>query len=406
MSAGESQNLPGPLDQAEAMYRDAAAQLPVTGAMIARRARHFATSARLRRDEPQAMRRLAEVTGGLGDVPSVHGLLPRVLDGALSLMGADFGTVQLVDPVTGSLRLVTHSGFGPGFLEYFAVVDDSHSACGRAASKGAQAVIADVNADPDFAPHRGIAAASGVRAVQSTPLADQAGRMVGMVSTHFRRPHRPAGLDLRIMVLLADVAGDAIAGRLDALSEGLADPVGRAGIPALLGPRGGPGLGVTALPGPGGWDSSELGLVPEAASLEDTMSHFAGYIVNRLFSVGLSLDSAHSVIGKGPAGDRVAAATDQVDRLIREIRTTMFSLAEDRTALLKERMVQTARTLQATALDAAALLEQQADLARRPGRLDYPTEIKRWRAFAHQAEQMAKRWEQRRWLEPPREDRP
>ena len=39
--------------------------------------------------------------------------------------------------------------------------------------------------------------------------------------------------------------------------------------------------------------------------------------------------------------------------------------------------------------------ERQADQARRPGQLDYPTEIKRWRAFADQAEQMARRWEQR-----------
>jgi len=27
--------------------------------------------------------------------------------------------------------------------------------------------------------------------------------------------------------------------------------------------------------------------------------------------------------------------------------------------------------------------------------MDYPAEIKRWRAFADQAEQMARRWEQR-----------
>jgi hypothetical protein len=35
---------------------------------------------------------------------------------------------------------------------------------------------------------------------------------------------------------------------------------------------------------------------------------------------------------------------------------------------------------------------QQADLIRKPWRMDYPAEIKRWRAVADQAEQMAKRW--------------
>jgi hypothetical protein len=58
-----------------------------------------------------------------------------------------------------------------------------------------------------------------------------------MISTHFRRPHRPAGLDLRAMELFADVAGEAIAGQLGALGEdGRGDPVGRAVISALPGP--------------------------------------------------------------------------------------------------------------------------------------------------------------------------
>jgi hypothetical protein len=69
----------------------------------------------------------------------------------------------------------------------------------------------------------------------------------------------------------------------------------------------------------------ERGPAREAASPDNTMSQFAGYIVNQLFSVGLSLDSAHSIVGEASAGDRVAAATDEVDRLIREIRDHVFA---------------------------------------------------------------------------------
>jgi hypothetical protein len=47
------------------------------------------------------------------------------------------------------------------------------------------------------------------------------------------------------------------------------------------------------------------------------------------------------------------------------------------------------------AADTAALLERRADLLGQPGRIDYPTEIKRWRVLAEEAGQMAKRWEQR-----------
>ena len=68
----------------------------------------------------------------------------------------------------------------------------------------------------------------------------------------------------------------------------------------------------------------------------------------------------------------------------------------DRAApLQQEHMARTARVLQASATDYATLLEQKAGLSRPPRRMDYPAEIKRWRAFADQAEQMARRWEQR-----------
>ena len=94
------------------------------------------------------------------------------------------GNIQIADPATGSLMLVTQAGFGPEFLEYFTVVDgDSQSVCGRAAKHRAQTVVADVRSDPGFAPHREIAAAAGFRAVQSTPLTDYAGRLIGVVST-------------------------------------------------------------------------------------------------------------------------------------------------------------------------------------------------------------------------------
>jgi len=139
-------------------------------------------------------------------------------------------------------------------------------------------------------------------------------------------------------------------------------------------------------------DGEDLPGPPQPAAPQDPMPEFAGYIVNRLFSIGLSLESARSIVGNGPAGDRIAAATNEVDRTIRDIRTMMFGVTDDRRAMA-ERLAQTARALQASALDAVSLLEQQADLVRPPGRLDQQAEIKRWRAFADQAEQLAKRWE-------------
>jgi hypothetical protein len=61
--------------------------------------------------------------------------------------------------------------------------------------------------------------------------------------------------------------------------------------------------------------------------------------------------------------------------------------------LANEHVVQAAHALQVTAGDTAALLQRQAEYTPKPARIDFPTEIKRWQAFADQAEQMAKRWE-------------
>ena len=232
------QNLPAPLGQAEAAYRDPAALLPPAGRdRLARRVEHFAAAVHFALAEPDAVRRLHELTKDLRTVPELSSLLPVVLEGALSLMGGDFGSIQILDPATGSLRLVTQAGFGPEFLDYFAAVDDEHSVCGRAARQGTQAVVADVRTDPGFTPHREIAAASGFRGVQSTPLVDYAGHLIGMVSTHTQRPYRPAVRDLRIMELYADFAGEAVTRHLGppARQDPL-DPVGRAMISALLDP--------------------------------------------------------------------------------------------------------------------------------------------------------------------------
>jgi GAF domain len=96
--------------------------------------------------------------------------------------------------------------------------------------------------DAGFTPHREIAAAAGFRAVQSTPLVDYAGHLIGMVSMHFQRPQRPSDRDLRIMELYADFAGEALTRHLGLVSGGdPPDPLGRAMVSALLDPARVPG---------------------------------------------------------------------------------------------------------------------------------------------------------------------
>jgi len=99
-----------------------------------------------------------------GPAPVMIGaVLDRALETALTLLRADRGNIQIVDPATGALRIAVHHGFSAAFLEYFAVVGDDGSACGRAATGLSPTVIADVRG------RSGLRAAQGNRGLVTLP---------------------------------------------------------------------------------------------------------------------------------------------------------------------------------------------------------------------------------------------
>ena len=157
-----------------------------------------------------AMTRLHEFSTRLLSKAELRPLLEEVLNATIALQNADFGNVQLYNPETKTLEIVAHRGFQRSFLDYFSSVNETGAACGRAMQRRDRVIIEDVLADPDFAPHRQIAASAGFRAVQSTPLFSRSGEPLGMISTHFRQPHRPSGHDLRFTDLYARLAAELI----------------------------------------------------------------------------------------------------------------------------------------------------------------------------------------------------
>jgi hypothetical protein len=63
-------------------------------------------------------------------------LLDDALAGGITLLAADLGNLQLLDPATRRLRIAAQRGFGSEFLTHFADVDDASTACGRALRAG------------------------------------------------------------------------------------------------------------------------------------------------------------------------------------------------------------------------------------------------------------------------------
>ncbi|MCP3804919.1 GAF domain-containing protein [Allokutzneria sp. A3M-2-11 16] len=246
-------------------------------------------------DDPAAWSRpTRDTTADLRDAPDLAAALPELLTGAMALMGTEAGNIQLLDPSRDSLVLVTQAGFGPEFVDHFAVVDnDDGSVCGRAASHRAQSVVADVRRDPAFTPHHKVFRAAGVRSVQSTPLVDNTGRLVGMISTHLPRPGRPCERKLRLMGLYSHFAGELVA--------------------RLLGR---PSPSVTA-------EGATVRLLTET--------------VTQIFGAGLSLAAAQSLITDDAAAQRVRAGIAKLNDAVRTIHRVSGEIQTGAAAARKRR---------------------------------------------------------------------
>ena len=135
-----------------------------------------------------------------------------------------------------------------------------------------------------------------------------------------------------------------------------------------------------------------------------------------MFEVGLILQAAID-LPPDVTAQRITAALHRLDEAIQEVRDHLFAepghgtrpdlawqppqhvlersaRTMNRSELLQRHVAWTAHALHSAATDTAALLERRTDLLGQPGRFDCPTEIKRLRALADQARQMADRWEQ------------
>ena len=163
-------------------------------------------------DDMQALAMLHRLGMRRVGVEGLEPLLADVCEAAIALAGADFGNIQLLDPVTLDLRIAAQQGFPAWWVEYWNAAAAGQGACGSALAAGARIVVEDVETSPLFAGRQSlqIQRQAGVRGVQSPRLLTRAGKAVGVFSPHHRRPRRPDERTLRWLDLLARQAADLI----------------------------------------------------------------------------------------------------------------------------------------------------------------------------------------------------
>src|SRR5215468_10839807 len=157
--------------------------------------------------------RLQEVSTLLIQEGNLETLFRRVLDAAIRLMSADMGSMQRFYPEERELRLLAWKGLHPYSAALWERVHlNSASDCGAAWSVSQRVMVPDVEASDFMVGTAELHAyrQSGIRAVQSTPLVSRSGQLLGMISTHWREPHRPTERAFRLFDVLARQAADLI----------------------------------------------------------------------------------------------------------------------------------------------------------------------------------------------------
>lgn len=162
--------------------------------------------------ELEALERLQQVSTRLIGDEAPQAVYDAILTAATDLMESECASIQMLN-ASGDLELLAHRGYDPRSAAYWQTVRaTSHSTCGIAMTTGGRVVVPDVESS-GLAGESGDLQAyrwTGMRAVQSTPLLSRSGKPIGMISTHWKRPHTPAERDLKLFDVLARQAADAI----------------------------------------------------------------------------------------------------------------------------------------------------------------------------------------------------
>jgi signal transduction histidine kinase/GAF domain-containing protein len=163
-------------------------------------------------EEVTSARVLQEISTRMFQQGDIDALWEQVLDATVIIMRSDMATMQAVDERENALRMLAFRGFDAAFGKAYSLNRPDKRACSVARRLGHRVIVPDVErcdflvGTPELQHYR----KTGVRAVQSTPLISRARRLLGMISTHWRKPHEPSERELRLLDVLARQAADLI----------------------------------------------------------------------------------------------------------------------------------------------------------------------------------------------------
>jgi PAS domain S-box-containing protein len=162
--------------------------------------------------ELEDTKQLQKISSRIIEEGDVNALYDALIDSAVEIMHSDFASIQVHVPEAQELLLYAWKGFHPESVAFWKLVSlDSTTSCGKAFRDHARVIVPNVEdwaelSKKDLDEYK----RSGVVAMQSTPLMSRAGKVVGMLSTHWKNVYQPSERELSLLDVLARQAADLI----------------------------------------------------------------------------------------------------------------------------------------------------------------------------------------------------
>lgn len=167
-------------------------------------------------EELKGAKLLQDISTKLFFEEDIQKIYEKLIDTAKDIMKSDFASIQLLINEGNSmsrLHLQAYRGFNERAAEFWEWVDlSSGSSCGEALRSGRRTIISDMEKSNcmEGTDDQAIYLQTGIHACQTTPLISCSGKLVGMISTHWREVYEPKENKLRIFDVLARQAADII----------------------------------------------------------------------------------------------------------------------------------------------------------------------------------------------------
>lgn len=157
---------------------------------------------------------LQKLSTQLIEEENIDELYDKIIDAAITLMHADFASLQMLHPhkgENGALYLLSYKGFSPEAAAFWEWVDlNSSSTCGIALKTGNRVIVDNVEHSEllQGTEDQKVYLETGIKAVQTSPLYSRNGNILGMISTHWKQQHYPNQHHLRLLDMLTRQAAD------------------------------------------------------------------------------------------------------------------------------------------------------------------------------------------------------